>query len=248
MGYTAFGTSYSPRTSVEIDQRYTYTGRETTTDPTLMYYRYRMYGTGIGRFTSRDTLGYIFNIVLYNYASNIPVRYRDPHGLWPNDPNGPPPNEPGLPEGYPMAGESPEEEQQREEEEEERERKQQRQQDQAWDKTRKGDSPGATDCCGDEVFFVRTQCCLDKANSKVGVLVPNWDLAGYTTREVCAKNIFEDANDTLGTAITDAIGISTGPAGATGVALGHGGQAAAAYIWCGLMNCMPEGWENGSDR
>jgi len=54
MGYTAFGTAYSPRTSVSVEQRYTYTGRETTQDPTLMYYRYRIYGMRIGRFMQRD--------------------------------------------------------------------------------------------------------------------------------------------------------------------------------------------------
>jgi RHS repeat-associated protein len=56
MGYTAFGTAYAPNTSVEVEQRYTYTGREKTTDPTLMYYRWRMYGAGIGRFVQRDPI------------------------------------------------------------------------------------------------------------------------------------------------------------------------------------------------
>jgi len=70
MGYTAFGTSYSPRTTIEIDQRYTYTGRETTTDPTLMYYRWRMYAPRLGRFTTRDPY-----VVWLNMASS-PLKKR----------------------------------------------------------------------------------------------------------------------------------------------------------------------------
>ena len=107
MGYPAFGTSYSPRTTAEIDQRYTYTGREKTTDPNLMYYRWRMYGSGIGRFVSRDPLGalefvnpsirlfvshalrsdhllntgYADSLNLYCYAMNSTSIYSDSYGL-----------------------------------------------------------------------------------------------------------------------------------------------------------------------
>jgi len=56
MGYTAFGSVYAPATSVSVEQRYTYTGREKTTDPSLMYYRYRMYGSNVGRFVQRDPI------------------------------------------------------------------------------------------------------------------------------------------------------------------------------------------------
>jgi RHS repeat-associated protein len=81
MGYTAFGTSHAPRTTVEIEQRYTYTGRETTTDPNLMYYRWRMYAPTLGRFTARDPIGYRGGIGLYAYVSNSTYRYSDPYGL-----------------------------------------------------------------------------------------------------------------------------------------------------------------------
>ena len=81
MGYTAFGSSYSPRTSVEIDQRYTYTGRETTTDPNLMYYRWRIYAPTLGRFTARDPWGYMGGINVYAYVFGNPIFWNDAFGL-----------------------------------------------------------------------------------------------------------------------------------------------------------------------
>jgi RHS repeat-associated protein len=86
MGYTAFGTSYAPRTSVSVEQRYTYTGREQTTDPSLMYYRYRMYGSGIGRFVQRDPMAETGWKHIYLYGSGLPTILCDSFGLKPNKP------------------------------------------------------------------------------------------------------------------------------------------------------------------
>jgi len=80
MGYTAFGTPNATSTTVSVDQRYTYTGREQTTDPNLMYYRYRMYGSGIGRFVQRDPIGYGDGIGIYTYVYNSPLNYFDRMG------------------------------------------------------------------------------------------------------------------------------------------------------------------------
>jgi RHS repeat-associated protein len=86
--YTAFGQAApagihtaAHEAQQTVDQRYTYTGREATQDPGLMYYRYRMYAPGVGRFVSRDPLGYDGGIGLYSYCSNTPILYTDSHGL-----------------------------------------------------------------------------------------------------------------------------------------------------------------------
>ena len=56
-----------------------------------MYYRYRMYDTGIGRFVSRDPIGYRGSPDgnLYVYARDNPAMYKDPMGLdvnlWPKN-------------------------------------------------------------------------------------------------------------------------------------------------------------------
>jgi len=81
MGYTAFGTPNATGTTVNIKQRYTYTGREKTTDPSLMYYRWRMYAPTLGRFTARDPIGYRGGINIYSYVRDMPTISNDPYGL-----------------------------------------------------------------------------------------------------------------------------------------------------------------------
>jgi RHS repeat-associated protein len=53
-GYLPFGGAYAPRTSVAVQQRYTYTGRERNPASDFMYYRYRQYDPRVGRFGGRD--------------------------------------------------------------------------------------------------------------------------------------------------------------------------------------------------
>ncbi len=83
MGYTAFGTPNATSTTVSVDQRYTYTGREKTTDPNLMYYRWRIYAPTLGRFTARDPIGYTGNPDgnCYSYVGNNSTKYVDGFGL-----------------------------------------------------------------------------------------------------------------------------------------------------------------------
>jgi RHS repeat-associated protein len=85
MGYTAFGSRAATGTYESVPQRYTYTGRSTTSDPNFMYYRWRIYAPTLGRFTARDPKGYIENwqINLYLYICNRPVEATDPLGLDP---------------------------------------------------------------------------------------------------------------------------------------------------------------------
>ena len=58
-----------------------FTGREWDSEFALYYYRARYYKPGIGRFLSRDPLGYLVDINLYRYVLNNPVRFTDPNGL-----------------------------------------------------------------------------------------------------------------------------------------------------------------------
>lgn len=46
-----------------------------------MYYRYRMYNSGLGRFVHRDPIGYEGGINVYGYVSGNPVNATDPMGL-----------------------------------------------------------------------------------------------------------------------------------------------------------------------
>lgn len=79
--YTAFGEGVS--SSIGVSQRYGYTGRETNALNSTMYYRYRNYLAGTGRFVWRDPIGYGADIFgnLYTYVYNQPHRYIDPMGL-----------------------------------------------------------------------------------------------------------------------------------------------------------------------
>ena len=62
---------------------YTYTGREYDSESGLLYYRRRYYDPLIGRFLSRDPLGYMLGeLNLYTYTRNSPVNFTDPYGLY----------------------------------------------------------------------------------------------------------------------------------------------------------------------
>ncbi len=59
-----------------------YTGRERESEFGLYYYRSRYYDPMIGRFMSRDPLGFAASDVnLYRYVGNQPVGFKDPFGL-----------------------------------------------------------------------------------------------------------------------------------------------------------------------
>ncbi|HMO16361.1 MAG TPA: RHS repeat-associated core domain-containing protein, partial [Pirellulaceae bacterium] len=60
-----------------------YTGREWDNDTQLYHFRARWYSPHLGRFVSRDTLGYVDGMSLY--AGYFAVRGRDPWGLQERD-------------------------------------------------------------------------------------------------------------------------------------------------------------------
>jgi RHS repeat-associated protein len=87
-GYTAFGEEYAPATTTTVAQRYTFTGREKSGVGAPMYYRYRNYTPGLGRFGSRWT-DYEKTPNCYDYQFNRPTMLRDPMGdPWPLMPYG----------------------------------------------------------------------------------------------------------------------------------------------------------------
>ncbi len=63
---------------------YTYTTRRLDAETGLMYYRNRMYHPGLGRFVSRDPIGYwAGDVNLYSYCHNWPTGATDAVGLVP---------------------------------------------------------------------------------------------------------------------------------------------------------------------
>jgi len=61
-----------------------YTGRELDPETGLYYYRNRYYGAELGRFVSRDPIGYEGgDLNLVRYVLTAPTDLRDPHGVWP---------------------------------------------------------------------------------------------------------------------------------------------------------------------
>jgi RHS repeat-associated protein len=73
--YTAFSTS-------KIGNTRLYTGREYDNTTGLYYYRARYYSPILGRFISRDPIGYGDGVNAYRYVRNSPIGYNDPEGKW----------------------------------------------------------------------------------------------------------------------------------------------------------------------
>jgi len=77
-GYDSFGNLAKG----SLDKNYTYTGREWDAEAGLYYYRARFYDAEVGRFISKDPIGFAggdYN--LYSYVSQNPVNFTDPSGL-----------------------------------------------------------------------------------------------------------------------------------------------------------------------
>ncbi len=86
--YSAYGQmqvrngSFGTRTNSSFANPYTYTGRRFDTETGLYYYRNRYYDSQLGRFITRDPIGYDGSQSnLYNYVANDPLSNLDPSGL-----------------------------------------------------------------------------------------------------------------------------------------------------------------------
>jgi RHS repeat-associated protein len=93
--YDAYGTitvldpSYLPLITSPLAY-FTFTGREYDAETDLYHYRARTYGPALGRFYSRDPLGYVDGMSLYQYVSGRATFYTDPSGAIVRDtPTGP---------------------------------------------------------------------------------------------------------------------------------------------------------------
>ncbi len=64
-----------------IDNPYTFTGREIDTESDFYYYRARYYDSNNGRFLSPDPIGFLDGLNLYIYVQNNPINLVDPSGL-----------------------------------------------------------------------------------------------------------------------------------------------------------------------
>jgi RHS repeat-associated protein len=77
--YDSFGNLKDQK--YRIKQPFTYTGREIDREAGLYYYRARTYDPGLGRFISKDPIGFKGGINLFAYTKDNPVNFTDPRGL-----------------------------------------------------------------------------------------------------------------------------------------------------------------------
>ena len=95
MRYDAFGkvtwldAAFAVKAGTGFVWNRTFTGQVLDGETGLMLYRNRFYHTGLGRFVSRDPIGYAAGDVgLYRYVKNVPIHISDSFGLWAKDDTG----------------------------------------------------------------------------------------------------------------------------------------------------------------
>lgn len=74
--YEAYGNNL-----VNVQTRYTFTGREADPSTRMIYYRARWYDSNQGRFLTEDPIGFLGGANFYNYVRNNPLNLIDPWGL-----------------------------------------------------------------------------------------------------------------------------------------------------------------------
>jgi RHS repeat-associated protein len=75
-----FDSSLSPQPSSLVNNRLLFTGREWDAECSLYHYRARNYSPTLGRFLSRDPLGYVDGMNLYEYVRGNPTTRFDTSG------------------------------------------------------------------------------------------------------------------------------------------------------------------------
>ena len=89
---TATAISSARATPSAINNPYFYTGQRLDAETGLMYYKNRYYSPELGRFISRDPVGYEGRTLsLYEYSYSKPTLLQDPYGLQPPLIKDPPP-------------------------------------------------------------------------------------------------------------------------------------------------------------
>jgi RHS repeat-associated protein len=80
--YDVFGSLRKKEGSATRWNPYGFTSRRRDPVAGLQYFRARYYDAELGRFTSKDPIGFFDGPNQYCYAKNNPVLYNDPYGLW----------------------------------------------------------------------------------------------------------------------------------------------------------------------
>jgi RHS repeat-associated protein len=75
--YDSFGNMTA---TGNIRQPYAFTGREYDAETSMYFYRARYYDPKVGRFVTKDPIGFAGGINVYAYVENNPVRFKDPKG------------------------------------------------------------------------------------------------------------------------------------------------------------------------
>lgn len=88
--YDAYGkvtpknSTFGTYSGTDYEWEFLYTGRRLDLESSIMYHRNRYYHTSLGRFVSRDPIGYEGSAgSLYAYVGSMPLRFVDPSGLFP---------------------------------------------------------------------------------------------------------------------------------------------------------------------
>ncbi len=76
--YSSFGEI--KQNGDKVKNAFTFTGREWDKETDLYYYRARYYDAKMGRFISRDPIGFEGGMNLYGYVNNLPTTLVDPFG------------------------------------------------------------------------------------------------------------------------------------------------------------------------
>ena len=78
--YDSFGNITNQTGNVE--NPFTYTGREYDAETGLYFYRARYYDAMAGRFINEDPIGFWGGINLFRYVGNSPIKFKDTLGLY----------------------------------------------------------------------------------------------------------------------------------------------------------------------
>ncbi|QYY37438.1 RHS repeat-associated core domain-containing protein [Ruficoccus sp. ZRK36] len=82
--YGPFGEPLRATGSAADELTYRFSTKYTDPESGLLYYGYRYYSPGIGRWPSRDPIGEDGGVNLYGMVNNDPINYWDVLGRWPN--------------------------------------------------------------------------------------------------------------------------------------------------------------------
>ncbi|MCG8653012.1 MAG: RHS repeat-associated core domain-containing protein, partial [Pirellulales bacterium] len=90
---TIYDSSFTIRSNSSYNWVFLFTGRRLDEESSLYYFRNRYYHKKLGRFCSRDPIGYVGGINLYQFLSSSPLGFMDSSGMQVEPPQPLPPPE-----------------------------------------------------------------------------------------------------------------------------------------------------------